>query len=125
MAHSIHFMKTGCSTKNFFSDQVQNQQQAHQHPSAQHGQHPDHHQFFNNNVEQKHVDTGNISNSNTSDTQAAMTTLMQHTAQTIVQQKIMGNPHLNPHEAMGPGFESRLVSLQNLSLYCEKSVKIL
>jgi len=90
-------------------DQVQNHQQAHQHPSAQHGQQPDHHQFFNNSVEQKHVDTGNISNSNTSDTQAAMTTLMQHTAQTIVQQKIMGNPHLNHHEAVGPGFESRLM----------------
>ena len=49
-----------------------------------------------------------------------MTTLMQHTAQTIVQQKIMGNPHLNHHEAVGPGFESRLVSLQNLSFYWEK-----
>ena len=104
-----------------FTDQVQNHQQAHQHPSAQHGQHPDHHQFFNNNVEQKHVDTGNISNSNTSDTQAAMTTLMQQTAQTLVQQKIMGNPHLNHHEAMGSGFESRLVSLKNLSFYWERN----
>ena len=55
-----------------------------------------------------------------------MTTLMQHTAQTIVQQKIMGNPHLNHHEAVGPGFESRLVSLQTLSFYWKKkSVKIL
>ena len=111
-----------CFFFSLFTEQVQNHQQAHQHPSAQHGQHPDHHQFFNNNVEQKHVDTGNISNSNTSDTQAAMTTLMQHTAQTIVQQKIMGNPHLNHHEAVGPGFESRLVSLQNFKFLLEKKI---
>ena len=98
----------------FFTEQVQN----HQHPSVQHGQHhPDHHQFFNNNVEQKHVDTGNINNSNT-DTQAAMTTLMQ---QTIVQQKIMGNPHLNHHETSGPGFESRLVSLKKFKFFIGKN----
>ena len=52
-----------------------------------------------------------------------MTTLMQHTAQTLVQQKIMGNPHLNPHEAVGAGFESRLVRLQNLRFYLKKKIR--
>ena len=47
-----------------------------------------------------------------------MTTLMQ---QTIVQQKIMGNPHLNHHEASGPGFESRLVSLKKFKFFIGKN----